>query len=313
MSELTKKVSVRKIKDAFNLNQVCGNDFSLERWTIAPDINRPGLELSGYKEEAELKRIVIIGNKEYKYIDTLDYYTQRDRFGFLTDIYTPCIIVTAGRKAHKALIDVASEKNFPVFEYPGQTYQLTSDLSAFLANELAATDFIHGGLMNIYGIGVAIFGDSGIGKSELALDLIKRGHIFVADDLLDVAKVNSELIGQAPNNLKKMLEVRGIGVIDVNIMFGGHSFLNKCRLDFGIKLVKLDDYQKSNPNRLDPLENRVDILGIKIPLLEIPVTEGKSMSTIVETAVDNYIMKKQGIDTNEIFKRRIMDEIANKE
>lgn len=313
MSELNKKVTVRKIKEAFNLTQVCGDDHSLDRWTIAPDINRPGLELTGYKEEGELKRVVVIGNKESRYISTLDYDTQKDRFGFLTDVYTPCIIITAGHKAPKALCDVACEKNFPVFEFAGQTYQITSDLTAFLSTKLAPTDSIHGGLMNIYGIGVAIFGDSGIGKSELALDLIKRGHIFVADDLLDVSRVNNDLIGEAPDNIKKMLEVRGIGIIDVNVMFGGHCFLKKCKLDFAIKLIKLDEYQKSNPNRLDPLENKIDILGIKIPILEIPVTEGKSMSTIVETAVADFIMKKQGVDTNEIFKQRIMNEISNKE
>ena len=313
MSELNKKVYVRKIKKAFNLKQICGDDKSLDRWTIAPDINRPGLELSGYKEEGELRRVVIIGNKEYKYIQTLDYETQKDRFGFLTDVYTPCIIVTAGKKTPQALVDVANEKNFPVFEFDGQTYQLTSDLTAYLSGKLAPTESIHGGLMSIYGIGVVILGDSGIGKSELELDLIKRGHIFVADDLLDISRVSNDLYGQAPDNLKRMLEVRGIGVIDVSIMFGGHCFLNKCHLDFAVKLVKLDDYQKTNPNRLDPLENKIEILGIKKTMLVIPVTEGKSMSTIVETAVANYIMKKQGVDTNEIFKQRIMNEIANKE
>lgn len=313
MSELNKKVSVRKVKEDFNLIQVCGNDASLERWTIAPDINRPGLELSGFKEESELKRIVVVGRKEYVYINTLDYNTQRERFEFLTDAYTPCIIFTAGRKPQDALIDVANSKNFPVFIYEGETYQLISDLTVYLSSRLAPNDYIHGGLMNIYGVGVAIVGPSGIGKSELALDLIKKGHIFVADDVIDVAKINNELYGQAPDNLKKMLEVRGVGVVDVTVMFGGHCFLPRCSIAFVIKLVNYDEYQKSAPDRLNPLENTIEILGVKKPLLEIPITEGKSMSTIVETAVAKYIAKKQGVDTNELFKQRIYDEIANKE
>ena len=123
MTRLTKQVSVRKIKEFLNLTQVCGDDSSLDRWTIAPDLNRPGLELSGYKEDSELKRIVVIGIKEEKYIDTLDYETQLDRFGFLTDAYTPCIIITAGYKTPDALIQVANMKNFPVFEFPGKTYE----------------------------------------------------------------------------------------------------------------------------------------------------------------------------------------------
>ena len=312
MSELNKRVTVREIKDNFGLKQVCGDDASLERWTIAPDINRPGLELSGFKEEVELKRVVIIGNKEYTYINTLDYETQKDRFGFLTDVYTPCIIITAGRKTPQALVDVANQKNFPVFEFNGQTYQITTDITAFLSSKLAPNDLLHAGLMSIYGVGVLISGDSGIGKSELALDLIKRGHIFVADDLVEVTKIYEELYGEAPDNIKKMLEVRGIGVIDVNVLFGGHCFLNKTKIDFIIKLVKYDTYKMSNPNRLDPLENKMEILGVKKPILEIPVTEGKSMSTLVETAVANYIMKRQGVDSNEIFKNRIMKEIESK-
>ncbi|MBR0462445.1 MAG: HPr(Ser) kinase/phosphatase [Erysipelotrichaceae bacterium] len=313
MSELTKKVSVRAIKEAFHLKQVCGDDSSLDRWTIAPDINRPGLELSGYRIAAELKRIVIIGKKEYRYIGSLDYDTQKDRFGFLTDSYTPCIIITSANPAPQALLYVAREKNFPVFEFDGETYQLTSDLTVYLTNHLAPSDYVHGGLMNIYGVGVAIMGDSGIGKSELELDLIKRGHIFVADDIINVRKINNDLIGEAPDNLKKMLEVRGVGVIDVNVMFGGHCYLQKCPINFVIKLINFSEYTQANPNRLDPLENHIEILGVKKRILEIPITEGKSMSTIVETAVTKYIMSRQGIDTNEAFKQRIFDEIANKE
>lgn len=308
----SKRVEVSAIKEVFDLTQICGNEESLKRWTIAPDVNRPGLELAGYKKGAELKRVVIIGNKEYGYIQTLDYETQKDRFGFLTDVYTPCIIITAGHKTPDALKEVANYKNFPVFEFSGPTWQLTSDLTVYLTTSLAPTDSIYGGLMNIYGTGVVILGDSGIGKSELSLDLIKRGHIFIADDLIDVSEINRELIGEAPNNLKKMLEVRGIGVVDVCALFGGHCFSNKSRIDFAIKLVKHDAYRKTNPNRLNPLENSMKVLGVKIPLLEIPITEGKSMSTIVETAVANYILKKQGIDSNELFKQRIMQEIIQK-
>lgn len=312
MNKLNKQVKVAKIKERFKLRQVSGDEESLSRWTVAPDINRPGLELSGYRGEAELKRVVVIGKKEYTYINTLDYETQLDRFGFLTDSYTPCIIVTGGNKAHQALIDVASSKNFPVFEFDGETYQLSSDLVAYLSEKLAESDTLHAGMMNIYGTGVMIMGDSGIGKSELELDLIKRGHIFVADDLVEVTRLHNGILCQAPDNLSRMLEIRGLGVVDVNLIFGGHCFLKRCQLDFVIKLVSLKDYLESNPNRLDPSDNKIDILGIKKNYLEIPITEGKSMSAIVETAVTNYILKKQGFDSNALFKERIINEIKAK-
>lgn len=313
MSDLNKKVTVRKIKEFFNLTQVCGNDDSLNRWTIAPDLNRPGLELSGYKEGSELKRVVVIGVKEEGYIRTLDYETQKDRFEYLTDAYTPCIIITGGFKAPQALLEVANSKNFPVFEFPGKTYEITTDLIAYLSSHLAETKTMYGGLMSIYGVGVMITGESGIGKSELALDLIKRGHIFVADDLIEISKINNSIIGKAPHNLKRMLEVRGVGVVDVNMMFGGHCFLRKTSVDLVIKLIKLDEYVKANSDRLNPSEKCMDLMGVKRPLLEIPVTEGKLMSPIIEAAVTNYILKKQGIDVNELFKVRIYNEILGKE
>ncbi len=312
MADLNKKVEVRKIKEFFDLTQVCGNDDSLNRWTIAPDINRPGLELSGYKDGNELKRVVIIGSKEQKYISTLDYYTQLDRFDFLTDAYTPCIIITNDSRAPEALIEVASRKNFPVFEFPGKTYEISTDLVSYLSNKLADSETISGGLMQLYGVGVLIMGDSGIGKSELELDLIKKGHIFVADDVVEISRVNKTIYGKAPHNLKRMLEVRGIGVIDVNLMFGGHCYLRKCHVNFVIKLVNREQYLKNNRDRLSPNEETIDLLGVEKPILEIPVTEGKPMSIIVETAVANYIVKKQGIDTNEMFKNAIYNEIANK-
>lgn len=312
MTDLNKKVEVRKIKEYFNLKQVSGDDSSLNRWTIAPDVNRPGLELSGYKEDSELKRVVVIGTKEMGYLKTLDYQTQLDRFDFLTDAYTPCIIITTDLKAPASLIEVASRKNFPVFEYPGKTYEITTYLVTFLSYKLAESDVISGGLMSIYGTGVLIMGESGIGKSELELDLIKRGHIFVADDLVEISRVNKTIYGRAPDNLKKMLEVRGIGVINVNIMFGGHCFLDKCHVDFVIKMVNRDQYLRSNPDRLNPTENKIKLLGVEKPIIEIPVTEGKLMSTIIETAVSSYILKKQGINTTEDFKNSIFKEIIDK-
>ncbi len=312
MADLNKKVEVRKIKEFFNLTQVCGNDESLNRWTIAPDINRPGLELAGFKDQFELKRVVIIGAKEQSYLKTLDYETQLDRFDFLTDAYTPCIIITNNCKAPDALMEVATKKNFPIFAFPGQTYEISTDLISFLSSKLADSDVVSGGLMSIYGTGVLITGDSGIGKSELELDLIKRGHIFVADDLVEISRVNKTIYGRAPENLKKMLEVRGIGVVDVNVMFGGACFLEKCHVNFVINMVNRDQYLRLNPDRLNPNEKTINLLGVEKPILEIPVTEGKSMSTIIETAVTNYIMKKQGIDTNEDFKNSIFKEILDK-
>ena len=165
--ELNKRVYIRQIKEEFDLLQLSGNDESLDRWAIAPDINRPGLELSGYLESNDLKRVVILGTKEFEYMSKLDEEIQKQRFEIITDSYTPCIIMTEGFEEMETLMEVAQRKNFPVFKYEGKTYQLIVDLVTFLSEKLAPMDNLYGVMMSIYGRGIMITGKSGIGKSEL--------------------------------------------------------------------------------------------------------------------------------------------------
>lgn len=310
-NELNKRVYIREIKEDFNLFQVTGDDESLDRWVIAPDINRPGLELSGFKKDTELKRVVVIGVKEMEYIKTLDYDTQRDRFDFLTDSFTPCIIITSNAEVPQSLKDIANQKNFPVFVFPFKTYSLTTQLTTYLSEKLAPVEQVHGVMMNIYGIGVLIMGESGIGKSELALDLIKRGHYLVADDVVEYSRFHYNIVCKAPEPLRRLLEIRGLGVVDVNLMFGAKSYLERCNLDFVIKLVSASEFQKNN-NRLEPAEMTTTFFDIEKTRLEIPITDGKNISPIIEAAVTNYILKNEGIDTNEEFKHNIKNMIIKK-
>jgi len=305
--ELNKKVYVREIKEEFELTQLSGSDESLNRWVIAPDVNRPGLELSGYLESSDLKRVVILGTKEYEYMSKLDYDTQRQRFEIITDSFTPCIILSEGFCPMDSLINLVYEKDFPVLHYDGKTYQLIVDLVTFLSEKLAPTDNMYGVMMNIYGKGIMITGKSGIGKSELALDLINRGHMLVADDRIDATRVHTSIICTAPKLLKRMLEIRGLGIVDVTRMFGANSYLNKCQLDFVIKLVKFDE--RIETDRLNPINEARNILGLDVPMLTIPITEGKSLSVIIEAAVSNYLLDKLGFNSNEDFKRRYHEEL----
>lgn len=298
--ELNKRVYVRQIKEYFNLEQITGNDEALNRWVIAPDINRPGLELTGYLESNDLKRVVILGNKEYEYMSKLDYETQKQRFEVITDSYTPCIVISENFNDMPSLTELATQKNFPIFKYDGKTYQLIVDLVSYLSEELAPTDNLYGVMVSVYGVGVMIVGKSGIGKSELALDLINHGHMLVADDRVDVARVHTTLICQAPKLLKRKLEIRGLGVVDVTRMFGANAFLNKSELDFVIKLVSFSEANEID--RLNPVNEQIDILGVEKPMLTIPITEGKSLSVIIESVVSNYLLKKLGYDSNEEFK-----------
>lgn len=303
-------VTVRELLSIGGLFRVCGDDKSLDRIIVAPDINRPGLELSGYYQSNELKRVIILGNKECGYISNLDVETQRERFNFLTDEGTPCIVITNRHECPEELKKIAQKKNFPIFSFHGQTYQITADIVSFLSEKLAPRDSVHGVMMSIYGVGVMITGDSGIGKSELALDLIKRGHMLVADDIVEVARVHNDTLCQAPDILKRMLEVRGLGIIDVNLMFGENSYLEKAKLDLVIHLVKSENYNELD--RLNPSEKKIKYFGVEEPLLEIPVTLGKSMSVIIESAVTNQLLKNRGINTTDDFKKRVFDAIQIK-
>lgn len=308
--ELNKRVYIWQIRDYLGLQQLSGNGDALNRWVIAPDINRPGLELSGYLESNDLRRVVVLGNKEYEYMSKLDFETQKQRFEIITDSYTPCIILSEDFEDMPSLLELTRYKNFPVFRYEGKTYQLIVDLVSYLSEELAPTDNLYGVMMSVYGVGVMIIGKSGIGKSELALDLITHGHMLVADDRVDVARVHTHLICQAPKLLKKKLEVRGLGVVDVTRMFGAYAFLNKCNLDFVIKLVS---YNEANEiDRLNPMNGTIDIMGLETPILTIPITEGKSLSVIIESIVSNYLLQKLGYDSNERFKEEYRQELLAK-
>ena len=308
--ELNKRVYVWQIKEQLDLEQLTGNEESLNRWAIAPDINRPGLELSGYLESNDLKRVVILGSKEYQYMSKFDYDTQRSRFEIVTDSFTPCIICSGEFKEMNALFDLTKDKNFPVLRYDGPTYQLIVDLVSFLSEKLAPSDSIYGVMMNIYGKGIMITGKSGIGKSELALDLIDRGHMLVADDRVDVTRVHKSIICKAPKILKRMLEIRGVGIVDVTRTFGANAYLNRCQLDFVIKLVKYDETMESD--RLNPINETFNVLGLEVPMLVIPITEGKQLSVIIEAAVSNYLLTKLGFNSNEDFKNRYREELERK-
>jgi len=308
--ELNKRVYVHQLKEYFNFKQLSGDEESLKRWIIAPDVNRPGLELSGYTASVDLKRVVIIGNKEIDYLKQFDEETQKERFHIVTDSYTPCIVVTASGGAPKSLIEVAQSKNFPVFESEWKTYMAVQNIVAYLSHALAPETSVYGVMLDIFGVGVMITGESGIGKSELALELIKRGHTFLADDRIDISRVQNDLLCQAPALLKGMLEIRGIGIIDVAMMFGASSVGESLQLDLVINLKQYND--AFNFDRLDTDEQYTEIMGLQRPLVEIPVTPARNVAILVEVAVTDYRLHQKGINSTALFNQRVYDEIQRR-
>lgn len=305
------KVTLNKLVEALRLNQLVGDSESLERWIITPDVNRPGLELVGFFSENELKRVTILGNKELRFIDTMDQETQRQRFVALTDAYTPCIIVSSNRHCPSMLRRVASERNFPLFSSMKTSSNLMVDIIGFLEKQLAPTQSIHGCLLSIYGRGVLITGKSGIGKSEIALELIRKGHILVADDAIEASRIQNRILGKAPELLHGMLELRGVGVIDAIKMFGASSVISEVFIDC---IIALDRSDAVNTLERIPLDDQQyqDVLGVQLALIKIPVREGRSAATIIESAVTNFNLSELGYNSNLAFDNKVKEFILKR-
>lgn len=300
---MANKVMIKEVVDYFQLEQVVGDEHSLNRWIIVPDLNRPGLELAGYYDHMEPRRVIIIGAKEQDYIDTLSLEVQRQRFEHITDGYTPMIILTHNKDCPKVLQEIAERVNFPIFKSKQASYQMMVECVQFLAERLALTDTLHGVLMNINGKGVLIQGRSGMGKSEIALELISRGHTLVADDRVDVKNVNSVIYGQPAELLKGMLEIRGIGIVDVAKMFGHGSLIDNERIEL---VIHLEDFNPNTEYNRVGIEDAkyTNILGIDIPTIVIPVIVGRPMAVLVEAAVTNLTLKLKGFDSAKEFEQR---------
>ena len=304
-----KKVLVRDVINFFDFEQITGNDEALNRWIVVPDINRPGFELSGYFKLTEPRRIVLIGNKEIEYISHLTDAEQYERYPKITDALTPMMIVTHNNPVPPILVEVAEKQNFPIFRTRLDTYRLTVDLISYLEEKMAPEDTLSAVLMVVYGKGVLLMGESGIGKSEAALELIGDGMAMVADDRVDVERVHNTIIGHAPELLKGMLEIRGIGIIDVMRMFGANSLTDKHTIDLVIDLRQYDGTQEYN--RLESSADYYRILGISIPKIILPVSPGRSTKALIESAVTNFILLEEGYDSSAHFRSRIYEHLLS--
>ena len=308
---MKQRVFVKDVMEHFKLKLVCGDESSLKREILIGDINRSGLELTGYFDYTQPLRVVLLGDKEIGYIQNkMNPETMYDVFNRITSEMTPCIIISKGHTCPKILKEIADKKNFPVLSSEMLTTRIITDLVLYLDEHLAETDTLHGVFMSIYGKGILLTGESGTGKSEIALELIKRGHQLIADDRVDVKRVHNELIGVAPAILSGMLEIRGIGIIDVTKMFGANSVLEKGPVDYVIHMEKWNDNTQYARAGIESKETK-NILDLEVPLITLPVKEGRSMAVIIESAVTNFSLMERGYDSSKEFDQRIMNFILS--
>lgn len=301
-------VTLRELMYEFQLEDVSGCKRLDDILITTSDINRPGLQLAGYFEYFGADRIQIIGKGETAYLSTL---SSEERFDRLDDFFKhgfPCMVVARDLDVFPEMIDVARKHDIPVLRTYDITSRFMSGLIRYLNVQLAPRITKHGVLVEVYGEGILILGESGVGKSETALELVKRGHRLIADDVVEVRKVSDKtLLGTAPDIIRHFIEIRGIGILDVKNLYGVGSVKVQENINLVILLEIWDE--KKNYDRLGLVDEYTDILGIKVPSLNIPVRPGRNLAIIVEVAAMNNRQKKMGYNAAKVLNERVMGEI----
>ena len=296
-------ISIFEFANHFGFIWLNGDREAMKRPIFEKSINRPGLELAGYFNYSLSKRLIYIGNKEHSYIMSMKDEDIRKAMDFLMTDECPGMVICRGNECHKIIIEEAKKRNFPLFMTNRKTSELLIDSVRYLDEVLSPQTSIHGTLIEVFSMGVVIVGESGIGKSETALELIKKGHRLVSDDRVDVSYIRGQLIGKTPDLLLNMMEVRGVGIIDISKMFGINTIINSHPIDLFIELVPLTP--EVSMERLGNKTQYRTVLDQKIPMLTIPVSGARSVSDIIEVAVTNFKLKKNGYDSTYEFEERL--------
>jgi HPr kinase/phosphorylase len=273
--------------------------------------HRPGLALAGYLERFAHSRIQVLGQTEISYLQSLSDDEIDERLQKLFSYDIPLFIVTKGMTPPRKFLDHAARTQTSVFQTNLSTTELITRLSIYLDNIFAPQTTIHGSLVDVYGVGLLYTGKSGIGKSECALDLVERGHRLVADDVVKITKKAAQVIVGSPvEKLGHHMEVRGIGIIDIEKLFGIRAIRLQKRIEVEVRLEAWDD--KRDYDRLGIDEHRTTILGVEIPVVVIPVSPGKNITVISEVISMNHMLKVYGENTAQRFIQRLSEEIARR-
>ncbi len=301
------KVTTADIVEIFKLEIVCG-EVGIDRIITKDVVYRPGLILAGFFDVYPAERVQILGNTELSFFESIPEESKAIRMAKLCTEKTPCIVITHQNAVPKELVEAAVKYNVPVLKTKLKTTQFASRLTNYLESKLAPIVTLHAELVDVYGIGVLIMGDSGVGKSEIALELVKRGHRLVADDSVEISQIENELVGQAPEILRHLLEVRGLGILNIMTMFGAGSVRHSMPISLVISLEAWD--QQKDYERLGLDEEKMKIHDMKITKVTIPVSAGRNLAVITEVAAMNFRLKSLGINAAEEIVERIDAKMA---
>ncbi|PGT79232.1 HPr(Ser) kinase/phosphatase [Bacillus sp. AFS040349] len=297
------KVRTKDLIDKFNFEVISGEE-GINRPITTSDLSRPGIEMAGFFTYYPKERVQLLGKTELSFFHQLSAQEKKHRMDELCTDITPAIIVTREMETPQELIDASEREGVPVLRSSMKTTRLSSHLTNFLEGKLAPTTAVHGVLVDIYGVGVLIIGKSGVGKSETALELVKRGHRLVADDCVEIRQEDKDtLIGSAPELIEHLLEIRGLGIINVMTLFGAGAVRSFKRITLVINLELWD--QNKQYDRLGLEEDKMRIIDSDVTKLTVPVRPGRNLSVIIEVAAMNHRLKRMGVNAAEQFTNKL--------
>lgn len=302
LNELAEKMELKNLTQSVDL---------ADKEVAVPDVNRPALQLTGYFDHFDSDRVQIIGYVEYTFLQTLSRERKIEIYKQFLSCKVPCVVFSTDVYPDGDFLELATKADIPILATTKTTSAFMAELIRWMNVKLAPCISIHGVLVDVYGVGVLIMGESGIGKSEAALELIKRGHRLVTDDVVEIRKVSDEtLVGSAPDITRHFIELRGIGIVDVKSMFGVQSVRETQNIDLVITLEEWD--REKEYDRLGLEESYTEFLGNKVVCHSIPIRPGRNLAIIVESAAVNHRQKQMGYNAAQELYKRVQENLTRR-
>lgn len=305
------KVELKKLVEKMDLKNITPDVDYSDKWIETADINRPALQLTGFFEHFAAERVQVIGTVEHVFLEKMEESKKEKVYGDLLAYNIPCLVFCRNLKPEPMLLRMATARGIPIFNSEKETTAFTAELTKWLNVQLAPCISIHGVLVDVYGVGVLIIGESGIGKSEAALELIKRGHRLVSDDVVEIRKVSDDtLVGTAPDITRHFIELRGIGIVDVKTLYGVLSVRETEMIEL---VIALEEWDKTKEyDRLGLEEEHMEILGNQVVRHRLPIRPGRNLAVIVETAAINHRQKQMGYNAAQELYKRVQENLTRR-
>jgi HPr kinase/phosphorylase len=286
-------------------------DIGLDREMPTPEVSSPGLVLAGYTKRFASTRIHVLGQTEISYLASLDPQARRRSLETFFTFDLPCVVITKGQEAPEELLELARAKGVAVIRTKLKTSEFFRRVKPFLDEAFAPTTTLHGSLADVFGVGLLFIGRSGIGKSECVLDLVERGHRLVADDLVQISRRGNDLlIGRGHELARHHMEIRGVGLIDIQALFGVRAVRQQKRIEVVVQLEDWDASREYDRTGLD--RATTDFLDVSLPLVSVPLNPGKNLTVICEVVAMNHLLRYGGVDTAQRFNERILKRMAER-